>query len=135
MSTKPEKVCFSHLDSTTPVTPVLAHGFLKEAFQCSHHDHCTEKLAKSFIERINMIQHDVVVLDLDHCKIWLLFESDTNVEQVFNCNPPGFAMMMSMPLLKKQLFKQLHPHAAHAGSVAEHTLDHMDEIIEHLNGD
>ena len=82
-----------------------------------------------------MIQHDIMVLDLDFYEIWLLFDRDTNIGEVFNCNPPGFAMMMSMALLKKQLFKQLYPNATYAGSAAEHILDNMDEIIDHLNGD
>jgi hypothetical protein len=108
---------------------------LKEAFQCSYHEDCEEELAKSFIERIKMIQDVIVFLDLDYYAVWHLFERDTNVQDIFKCNPPGFVMIMSMPLLKKQLFEPLHPNATHEGSAAEHTLDHMNEIIDHLNGD
>jgi hypothetical protein len=140
MSTKPDKVHFSYLDSATPVTPTLAHRFLKEAFRCRYDENYeendwTEEEAKSIIERINMIQHDILVLDLDCYKIWLLFDRDTNVGEVFKCNPPGFAIMMSMPLLKKQWFKQLYPNATYAGSAAEHTVDNVDEIIDHINRD
>jgi hypothetical protein len=139
MSTKTDEDAFSYLDSATPVTPALAHRFLKEAFQCSYDDNYdidwTEEEAKSIIVRTNMIQCDIVVLDLDVYQIWLLFERDTNIGEVFNCNPRGFAMMMSMTLLKKRLFKQLCPNNTYAGSAAEHTLDNMDEIIDHFNGD
>jgi hypothetical protein len=137
MSTEPDEVHFSYLDSATPVTPAMAHRFLKEVFQCSYCDSYeydwTEEEAKSIIERINMIQYDLMVLDLDVDDIWHLFDTDDNVREVFKCNTPGFAIMMSMPLMKKRLFKQLYPNATYAGSAAEHTLDDMDEIIDHLN--
>ena len=141
MSTKPDEVHFFYLDSATPVTPALAHKFLKEVFQYSYYEkyeyNCTEEEAKSIIKRINMIQHDIMVLDLDVYQICLKFDRDMNVgevfKEVFKCNPPGFAIMMSMPLLKKQLFKQLYPNATYAGSAAEHILDNMDEIIDHLH--
>jgi hypothetical protein len=90
-------------------------------------------LDKSFLDRINMIQDNVMGGNLDCHKIWHLFESDVNIEEAFNCNPPGFAMMMLMPLLKKQLFKKLYPHTAHAGSKDEHILDHIDAIIDHMH--
>jgi hypothetical protein len=140
MSTEPDEVHFSYQDSGMPVTPALAHRFLKEAFQCRYDEsyddnNWTEEEAKSIIERINMIQHAIMVFDLDIYDIWLLFERDTNVGEVFDCNPPGFVIMMSTPLLKKQLFKQLHPNATYAGSATEHKLDNMDEIIDHSNGD
>jgi hypothetical protein len=109
----------------------MAHRFLKEAFQCSCHEDCVEDLAKSFIERIKMTQDNIMFLDLDYYAVWHLFERETNIQEIFKCNPPGFGMMMSMQLLKKQLFKQLYPNATHEGSAAEHTLDHMNEIIDH----
>ena len=57
-----------------------------------------------------------------------------NIEEVFYCNPPGFAMMMSMPFLKKELHKVLYPNIAHAGSMSESILDQIDAIIDHMSG-
>ena len=143
-----EEEPFSCLDSASPVTPQLAHRFLKDAFQCRCDDGCheeelTDEEAKSIIERLYMIQDDIVALDLDLYDIWLLFERDVGVAchcppgggEVFQCNPPGFAIVMSMPLLKKTLFKQLCPNVTCAGSTVEHTLDCMDEIVNFLNND
>jgi hypothetical protein len=132
MSTKPETVLFSYLDFSPAVSAAMAHKFLKEAFQTGYDDCCTEMLAKSFIDRINMIQGDMMSGNLDYYEIWSIFVSDMQIEE-FNCNPPGFTMMMSLPLLKKQLFKKLYPHNVYAGSKDEHALDHIDAIIDHMN--
>ena len=144
MSAFPDK--FSYMDGASPVTAALAHRFLKEAFQCHYNDgvyqeEWTDEEAKSIIQRINMIQDDIYDMVLDLYDIWLLFDRDVGLAyysppgggEVFKCNPPGFAIMMSMSLLKKTLFKQLYPNATYAGSEAENTLDDMDEIIDHLN--
>ena len=133
MSAKPKKYTLAYLDSAPTVSPAMAQRFLKETFQCGYDDYCTEMLTTSFIDRINMIQVNMMGGNLDYYKIWCLFESDMNIEEVFNCNPPGFAMMMSMPLLKKQLFKKLYPHTVYAGSKDEHVLDHIDAIIDHMH--
>jgi hypothetical protein len=144
MSAEPDEVHFSYLDSATPVTPAMAHRFLKEGFQCGYFDSYeydwTEEEAKLIIERINMIQDDIYDQVLELYDIWLLFDRDVALAyysppgggEVFKCNTPGFAIMMSMPLVKKRLFEQLYPNATYAGSAAEHTLDDMDEIIDHL---
>ena len=139
---------FSYLDSVTPVTPQLAYRFLKEAFKCRCDDGCyeeewTNEEAKSIIEYMYMIQDDIMALDLDLYDIYLLFERDVGVTyhfppgggEVFRCNPPGFTIMMTMPLLKKTLWKQLFPNVMYAGSSVEHTLDNMDEIVKFLNDD
>jgi hypothetical protein len=111
MSTKPETVYFSHLDSAPTVSPAMAHQFLKEAFQyCGWDSSFTDLWATSCIDRINMIQGNTIAENLDYGEIWRLFESDMDTEEVFYCNPPGFAMMMSMPFLKNDLHKRLSQH-------------------------
>jgi hypothetical protein len=140
MSRKPQFVYFSYLDSAPPLTPAMAQRFLKEAFSECGNAH-TELLAKSIIERIKMIQENMIAGKVDYAKIWHLFETDEEIifiEEVFACNPPGFAMIMSMPWLKKKLHKQLRPIPnlcnAHAGPRSELILDQMDAIINHMNG-
>jgi hypothetical protein len=82
----------------------MAHRFLKEAFQyCGYDDSFTELWATSIIDRMNLIQENMIAGNLDCAEIWRLFESDMNIKEVFYCNPPGFAMMMSMPFLKMEL--------------------------------
>ena len=95
---------------------------------------CTSEEAESIIERINMIQDDIMVLELDLYTIWLLFERDTKVGEVFKCNPPGFAMMMPMPFLKNDLHKRLCPNTAYAGSTSESILEQVDAIMDHMSG-
>ena len=119
------------------VTPAMAQRFLKGAFKCTYDDCCTELLAQSIIERMNLILENMIAGNLEHAEIWRLFETDKDIafiEEAFACNPPGFAMMMSIPWLKKKLFKQLHPYTAHGGSVDESILDQMDVIIDHMSG-
>ena len=75
MSTKPKKVYFSYLDSAPTVSPAMAHRFLKEAFQyCSYDDSFTELLATLIIDRMNLIQENMIAGNLDYAEIWRLFE-------------------------------------------------------------
>jgi hypothetical protein len=136
MSRKPQSVYFFYLDSAYPLSPVTAQRFLKEAFQCGYDDHCTKLLAKSISERMSTSQENIIAGSLDFIENWLLFKSNPEIfyiEEVFPCNPPGFAMMMSMPWLKKKLHKQLHPYTAYVGSTSESILDQMDAIIDHMS--
>ena len=136
MSRKPQSLFFSYPDSASSLSPATVQKFLKEAFQCGYDDYCTKLLAKSIIEKMSTIQENMIAGNLDFIEIWLLFESDQEIvyiEEVFQCNPPGFAMMMSMPWLKKKLHKQLHPYTAYAGSTSELILDQMDAIIDHMS--
>jgi hypothetical protein len=145
MSAFPDK--FSYMDGASPVTAALAHRFLKEAFKCryengDYQEEWLDEEAKYIIHIINMIQDDIYYLELELYDIHNLFDRDIAMAyhyppgggEVFMCNPPGFAIMMSMVLLKKTLFKQLYPNATYAGSEAENTLDDMDVIIDQLNG-
>jgi hypothetical protein len=65
----------------------MAHGFLKEAFQCcGYDDSFTELLATSITNRMNLIQENMITGSLDYAEIWRLFDSDVNIEEVFYCN-------------------------------------------------
>ena len=129
------------MDGASPVTAALAHRFLKEAFKCRYEngDYQEEWLDE---EAKYIIRFRMTNLELELYDIHNLFDRDIAMAyhyppgggEVFMCNPPGFAIMMSMVLLKKTLFKQLYPNATYAGSEAENTLDDMDVIIDQLNG-